>query len=457
VFQNRQRLIQNGGTALNQKARRFSLIALEDALNAVDPYRCLTSRMRLSDGRVVVNGEQLQLSRYNRIFLLAVGKASAAMMKAATEVLGDSPLYGLLVAPRDQPISSLDGRVTLFRASHPLPGQDGLRASKAVSSALRETGKDDLLICMISGGASAMLPSPTPDISLRDEQRLTDLLIKSRATIHEINTVRRHTSTLKGGRLVQMCRAKTILSLIISDVPGNPIIDIASGLTAEDPTRYVDAVKVLKRHDLWADTPRTVRDHLIRGRLGKIDETPKPGARGFKRVHNIIVADARTACTAAAESLNRNGVNSRVLSTRVEMEALAMGRFLASIALNCRRNSPPPRKGAAILGGETTVHVEGGGRGGRNQETVLSAVESVAGLDGVAIAALGTDGVDGNSKAAGALADGRSLKRAEMKRLEPKGFLARNDSYRFFRALNDNLITGGTGTNVGDVYLMVAV
>jgi hydroxypyruvate reductase len=413
--------------------------------------------MKLRSGRLVVNGEPLKLSRYKRLFLLAVGKASVAMMRAAIDILGNSPLYGLLAAPRGQPISGLDSRVKLFRASHPLPDQDGLRASRAVSAALRETGKDDLLICLISGGASAMLPSPTPDISLHDEQRLTELLIKSRATIHEINTVRRHTSTLKGGRLVQMCRAKTILSLIISDVPGNPIIDIASGLTAEDPTKYVNAIEVLTRHDLWADAPRTVKDHLIRGRMGKIGETPKPGARAFRRVHNIIIADARTACTAAAESLNRNGVNSLVLSSRVEMEAVAMGRFLASIAADCRKDSSPFRRGAVILGGETTVHVEGSGRGGRNQETVLSSVESIAGLDGVAVAALSTDGVDGNSKAAGALADGSSLKRAERKRLEPSGFLARNDSYRFFRALNDNLITGGTGTNVGDVYLMVAV
>ena len=450
-------MIQNGESAANGKARRLSLDALEAALRAVRPYRCLTSHIKVTDAKLVAGNESITLAPHRRVFLLSLGKASVEMMRAVLDVLDHSRIDGIVVAPKAQPIDRFDDRIKLFQAGHPVPDRDGLKAARAVSDALQEIRQDELLICMISGGASAMLPSLPSDIPLRDEQTLTKAMLESAATIHEINTVRRHISTLRGGRLVQKCRANTILSLIMSDVPGDFLPDIASGLTTEDPSTYDDAIAVLKRREVWPKTPETVRNHLLRGSRRIIEETPKPGAREFGRVHNIIIANARTACLAAAKLLSLNHVKAEVLTSCVEMRASDLGRFLASMARERRERGDLLPSSAYILGGETTVQVKGNGVGGRNQETVLSASKSIAGLQGVTVAALGTDGVDGNSQAAGAIADGRTLTRAERRGLKPEDFLYQNDSYRFFRALNDNLITGATGTNVGDIYLTIVI
>lgn len=377
------------------------------------------------------------------------------MMRAALDILRDFAVYGILVAPKGERRGTFNNRIEVFHAGHPLPDRDGLTASQAVTRAVRKMQEDELLLCMISGGASAMLPSPAAGIPLQDKKRVTEELVKSRATIHEINTVRRHLSNLKGGRLVEQCRASTILSLIISDVPGNHLPDIASGPTTEDPTTYQDAIAVLKGHGLWNEIPQRVKNHLKRGLRGGISETPKPGSPGFRRVHNLIIADNRTACTAAKQALKANGVTATMLTCAAEMEARSMGKLLASIAIEYKRH-PTPNSRAIVIGGETTVEVKGKGIGGRNQETVLSAVDNLANLAGTVIAALGTDGIDGNSNAAGALVDGKSALRAKRIGINPKEFLARNDSYRFFRKLKDNIITGPTGTNVGDIYLMIS-
>ena len=395
----------------------------------------------------------MKLSQFKRVFLFAVGKASAAMTLAAAQSLHGWPVKGITIAPRNQRVPRLGTNVQVLRASHPVPGPDGLLAGKKVSATLGKLTKEDLLICMISGGASAMIPSPTADITLSDEQQLTRSLVNSRATIHDINTVRRHISTLKGGRLAQLCKARSILSLIISDVPGNFLPDIGSGPTVGDPTTFQDAIDAMREYGVWNHAPSRVKAHLILGRQGKIPETPKPGDAEFERVHNVVVADNAIACNAAAKALSTNQSKASVLTSRAEIEASQMGRLLAVIATD--RTPQTFRLDSILIGGETTVLVHGDGVGGRNQETTLSAVDGVAGMDGVVVAALGTDGIDGNSNAAGAIADGRTLERAKKKGLLVHDYLARNDSYHFFRALGDNLITGRTGTNVGDVYLTI--
>jgi glycerate-2-kinase len=378
------------------------------------------------------------------------------MARATLDILRDFPVHGIVVAPKGEKIGTFNKRIQVFRSGHPIPDRDGLEASKHVIQTVKNVGEDELLLCLISGGASAMLPAPSTGITLQDKKRVTEALVKSKATIHEINAVRRHLSTLKGGRLVELCDASTILSLIISDVPGNPLADIASGLTVEDPTTYQDAIQILRTHGLWNALPSRVVDRLTKGLNGVFPETPKPGHPAFHRVHNLIVADNRTACMAARQALKSSGITAEVLTSTAEMEANSMGRLLASIAVSCEEHEEPiVDSGAIIIGGETTVEVRGEGIGGRNQETALWAVDSVAGLSGTAIAALGTDGIDGNSNAAGAIIDGNTEARAKRRRLDVQDFLARNDSYRFFRKLNDNLMTGRTGTNVGDLYLLV--
>lgn len=449
------RLIENGRSHQNQRARQLCLKAFDAALTAIDPYLSVRSFLKVNGGVLTVEGYSVRLSQFKRVFLFAVGKASAAMTQAAVQSLHSWPVSGIAIVPRNQQVPRLGTSVQVFRASHPVPGADGLRAGRNVSAALTKLAKEDLLICMISGGASAMIPSPTADIALKDEQQLTKSLVSSRATIHDINTVRRHISTLKGGRLVQLCQARSILSLIISDVPGNFLPDIASGPTVADPTTFQDAINAMRQYGVWDHAPRRVKDHLIRGRLGKIPETPKPGNQEFERVHNVVVADNAIACSAAAKALSTNHSRATILTSRAEIEASQMGRFLAAIATD--RTRQPFRVGSILIGGETTVLVRGDGVGGRNQETALSAVEDIAGTDGVVVAAIGTDGIDGNSNAAGAIVDGRTFDRAKKKGLFVNDYLVRNDSYHFFHALNDNLITGRTGTNVGDVYLTVRI
>lgn len=426
-------------------------------MEAVSPERCVRAQLNVRNKQLFAKGFAISLSRFKRIMLLSVGKASAPMLVAVSDILRGFDVYGVLVAPRNEAVGVVDERIEVFRSGHPVPDRQGMIAAQHVIDAVSRMRREELLICLISGGASAMLPAPPDGISLADLRKLTTQLIMSKATIHEINTVRRHVSKLNGGRLVKLCRASEILSLIISDVPRDPLPDIASGLTVEDPSSYKDAVEVLKSHNLWASIPKSARDHLSRGVRHRIPDTPKPGDPAFLRVHNLIIAGNRTACIAARRSLTAKKVTSVTLSSSAEMDAQEMGRFLASLATEHERsNGSVPRAEAFILGGETTVEVKGRGMGGRNQETALWAVDKIAGLEGVAIATLGTDGIDGSSTAAGALTDGDSARRASEKRMNPPTFLSRNDSYHFFRRLGDNIITGPTGTNVGDLYLIVA-
>ena len=442
----------------NQKARRLCLAALEAALDAVEPYSCVRSRLKIVGKRLSVDHISLDLSRFRNIFLLAVGKASQQMASATLHTLDDFSIRGIVVAPEDQKLPTIDDRVEAFPAGHPLPDREGLDASQRVIQQIKRMESDELLLCLISGGASALLPSPANGIGLRDKVAITQQLLRSGGSIHEINTVRRHLSNLKGGQLAAMCPRSTVLSLIISDVPGNPLHDIGSGLTAEDPTTFSDAIMVLKRYKLWQKAPSRVKEHLLRGTHGTVPETLKPGDLSTKRVHNVVIADNGRACEAANTTLRRTGIDSKILTSSVEMSAPSMGRLLAATASEIRtRQFITPRSTAVIIGGETTVRVSGFGKGGRNQEVALAAVGGIAGFSGTVIAAMGTDGVDGNSDAAGAVIDGNTFFRAKKKKLELNDFSERNDSHAFFNKLRDTLITGPTGTNVGDVYLAMSL
>jgi glycerate-2-kinase len=378
------------------------------------------------------------------------------MIESALRILGKRVTAGILVAPKGKAVPKFQRRIKVFRSGHPIPDQVGIRAGKQVLLLANQMQEDEMLLCLISGGASAMLPAPVDAISLKDKMTITEQLIRSRATIHEINTVRRHLSKLKGGRLAEECKAGLIISLIVSDVAGNELHDIASGPTAPDRTTFHDAVNVLKKFKVWDIAPRNIKQFFLEGVQGKVSETPKPDSQIFRRVHNFIVAENRTACEAANGALKKMRTDCTILTSSADMEARSMGKLLASIATESQRYGQPLHGPSAILlGGETTVEVKGAGIGGRNQEAILSAVHQITGLRGFAIAALGTDGIDGTSPAAGAIADGYSLTRATRRGLDVTSFLARNDSYNFFKRLDDAIVTGPTGTNVGDLYIVV--
>jgi len=450
-------IIRNGGSTANRNARRFCVEALDRALDAVDPYRCVKSHMSRIGKKLVFDDIKINLSSLRNVLVLAVGKASASMMRATLQCLGNFSIQGILVAPSGREPPIFDDRIESFPSGHPIPTQAGQRASQRVIEAVSGLKRDDLLLCLISGGASAMLPAPAPGITLQDKITITNQLIRSEANVHEINIVRRHVSRLKGGKLVELCRCSRIVSFIISDVPGNYLPDIGSGLTVEDPSSYDDAISVLRRYHLWQSAPSRIRNYLRKGARGVIPETPKPGNPAFRRVHNIIIADNETACTAAERALRKRNLRTSVLTTKVEMHARELGQLLASVARASGSDLQRVKLSRAmILGGESVVRVTGKGKGGRNQEVALSAVEGISGLDGTVIAAMGTDGIDGNTQVAGAIVDGNTARRASRMRLYPSRFLAKNDSGSFFRLLEDCLITGSTGTNVADIYLLIS-
>jgi glycerate-2-kinase len=318
--------------------------------------------------------------------------------------------------------------------------------------------KNDLIICLFSGGGSSLMPLPRGDVSLEDKKEITKALLKSGATINEINTVRKHISDFKGGWLAKKAYPATILNLILSDVVGDPLDFIASGPTVPDSTSFDDAVKVLQKYNLWEKAPDSVRKVLSTGKKGLIPETPKAGDRVFKKVTNVVVGNNRSSSQAACENLRSSGLNTLLLTATLEGEARQVGIILASTAREVLASGNPVKKPAGIIaGGETTVIVTGKGKGGRNQEIPLAAASRLADSNGVAIASLSTDGIDGPTDAAGAVADGKTLERAMKAGMHPDNYLADNDSYHFFSKLGDLIFTGSTGTNVNDISVIVVL
>lgn len=299
------------------------------------------------------------------------------------------------------------------------------------------------------------MPLPAEGISLKDEARTTSLLIKSGASIQEINTVRKHLSQIKGGRLAERLYPATVLGLIISDVVGDKLDAIASGPTAPDPTTYKDAKNVLVKYHLWPRIPRNAREVIGGGVSGSILDTPKEAHRAFRSVHNLIVGSNRESCLAAAATMRKEGYKTMILSRRIVGEAREVGQILGSIATDISENGLPLQPPAALIaGGETTVTVRGTGKGGRNQELCLAIAMEISGSKGVVTTSLATDGIDGETDMAGALVDGRTVARGRELGMEPEDYIKNNDSYHYFRRLGDLLTTGPTGTNVNDIMIL---
>jgi glycerate 2-kinase len=348
-------------------------------------------------------------------------------------------------------------RVQIREAAHPVPDAAGIHATRAIVELLEQTDQHDLVICVISGGASALLTLPADEISLEDVQLTTDALLRSGATIDEINIVRKHLDNVKGGGLARLAAPARVITLVLSDVVGNPLDSIGSGPTVADRSTWADAAAVLDRFGLWERVPPSVGRRLRQGLTGRLAETPKPADPVFARTRTVVVGSNLLACEAAAVAAEELGLRSLILSTYVEGEARQVGRVLASLLREVAASGHPlPRPCALIAGGETTVTVRGSGRGGRNQELCLSAATALHGLQDVLLASVGTDGNDGPTDAAGAIVDGTTLERAATLGLDPARYLADNNSYAFFDRLGDLIRTGPTNTNVNDLILLFA-
>ena len=422
-------------------ARKHAMQIFRAALDAVDPERAV-ARLVESDGRVLrIARRSYPLTKIDRIFVVGAGKASAAMALGVERVLGRRVTAGVVNVP-DGPVPHVR-RIQLCPSRHPIPDERGMAGAEKMLALAKEAGPRDLVIAVISGGASALLPSPVPGLTLEAKQEITRKLLTAGANIHELNTVRKHLSQVKGGQLARAAHPARVVSLILSDVIGDDLDVIGSGPTVADRSTVEDARAVIAKFGV--DVP-----------LLALKETPKPGSAELKRTQNVIVASNRLAMAAAARQAKELGYRTLLLSSTLQGETKDVASVHAEIAKEILATGNPLRSPACILsGGETTVTVRGKGRGGRNQEFVLAALLGLGHTPNVTVFSAGTDGIDGPTDAAGAVAGAATLTRASELGMDPRAFLADNDSYRFFEPLNALVKTGPTGTNVMDVRVLL--
>ncbi|MFQ6100005.1 MAG: glycerate kinase [Anaerolineae bacterium] len=449
------------------------------ALAAVEPAATVHRHVRRQGDMLTVADRRYDLRDYERVFVVGGGKAAVSMAAAIADILGVQLIEGIIVtkyghtASIQHPASSIQ----FLEAGHPVPDENSVRGAQAIADCVARATERDLVLCLISGGGSALLTLPVPGLTLSNLQALTDTLLRSGATINEVNTVRKHISRIKGGHLARLTAPATLITLILSDVVGDPLDVIASGPTVPDPTTVADARAVLKRHEIRTLPPS---QGGIRG--GVLHETPKPGDPAFERVQNVIVGSNRLAALAAVEKARQLGFNTLLLSTYIEGEAREVAKVAAALAKGARAHGDPlPPPACLVWGGETTVTVRGQGRGGRNQELALAAALQLSGWPGMLVMALATDGTDGPTDAAGAIVTGETVPCAQALGLDPRAALEANDSYPFFDALDRRsaepssraprlnsaksqaegrsrrslIRTGPTGTNVNDLLFIL--
>jgi glycerate-2-kinase len=412
--------------------------------------------VKVRGNALTVGTLSLKLSEFRRVLVIGGGKATSGMALEIERILDGWLTGGSVNIPAYTNPWPKSSRIEFNPATHPVPSQHGCQGVRSMLKLVGQPSRDDLVICLISGGGSALMPLPAKGLRLSDKQKTTQLLLKSGARIDEINTVRKHLSEIKGGRLAEKFYPATVVSLIISDVVGDRLDSIASGPTVPDSTTYSDAYNVLNERKLWDRIPRLARNHIKEGRNGKLPETPKEGSKIFKRVHNFLIGTNTESCKAAARALERRGYRTLILSTRIQGEASEVGKVVSAIASSIREKQLPITAPAAIVaGGETTVTVHGKGRGGRNQELVLSAALSIRGLPSTLVSSIGTDGMDGPTRAAGAVADSSTVERGLRRGLGADTYLRENNSHEYFKKLKDLIVTGPTGTNVNDILIAI--
>ncbi|MCX5723317.1 MAG: glycerate kinase [Nitrospirae bacterium] len=426
---------------------------LRRGLDAVDARAAVDRAMSRDGAELMIGRRRYDLTRYEHVVVVGAGKAAAPMAGSVERCLGYWLDSGFVVVKRGHGLPTK--RIVVAEAGHPVPDRSGQQAAAKLCAMASALGRRDLLIVLLSGGASSLLPAPVAGITLADKQRTTEKLLRCGASIGEINTVRKHLSRIKGGRLAELTKA-TVVTLILSDVLGDDLSAIASGPTVPDPTTYRDAVAMLKRYRIWQAVPQRVRQHLDRGCRGLASDTPKPGSSLFRRVHHHLVGNNAMAVKAVSRAAREAGLRTLVQEPALVGEACDAGKRFGAMAKTILRNGAPLQRPCCIVaGGETTVTVTGKGAGGRAQEFAAAAALEIAGLARVWVVAIGTDGTDGPTDAAGAIVDGETLARAQRLNVDLKGALKRHNIYPALKKLGQLIVTGPTGTNVNDLYLLL--
>jgi glycerate 2-kinase len=422
------------------------------ALAAVEPRAAVRRALALRDGRLVVaETEDVALEPGGRVWIVGAGKAAAGMALGALDVL-EGRVAGGTITTKDGHALPFPG-VDVWEAAHPVPDTRGLAGAVAALDVARGAGENDVVLCLLSGGASALWPAPPAGVTLTGLKATTDALLRAGVPIGEVNAVRKHLSRIAGGWLAAAAHPARVVTLAVSDVVGSPPEVIGSGPTVPDPSTFADALDALRRYDV--EVPRAVLAHLQAGDAGEVPETPKPGDPAFFRASAHVVARSSDALDAAAREAERLGWHATVVADDMQGEAREVAAQVAALAWGAHAEGASARlPHVFLLGGETTVTVAGPGRGGRNQELALAAALELDGEPGVTVAAVGTDGTDGPTDAAGAVVDGTTIARGRALGLEARDHLARNDSYTFHRATGSLLVTGPTGTNVNDLVMV---
>jgi glycerate 2-kinase len=427
--------------------------AFREALLAADPEEAVYRHLRLKRNLLRVGDVDYFLSKFKRVFLIGAGKASVRMAHAVERILGDHITGGIIITNPGQP-----GRLrkTLIReCGHPVPDEKGIKATEELLDYLDDLDDHDLVICVLSGGGSALLTAPVDGISLSDLQEATNLFLSSGMTIREINTVRKHISKVKGGKLAKKVFPATVISLTLSDVIGDYLDVIASGPFAPDPTTFSDSIKILKNRRIWDRMPDSIKTPLMEGEAGNFPETPKSKDKIFKKVHNQIVGSNELSLMGAEFRAHRLGMNTMILSSSISGESREIAHYYSAIAREIRKYRRPVEPPCCIIaGGETTVRVRGDGKGGRCQELALSVAMDIQDISGCVFLAAGTDGIDGPTDAAGAIVDSNTIEKALKSGLVPEQYIRDNNSFEFFEQMNELIKTGPTGTNVMDIHLL---
>ncbi|MEA4909977.1 MAG: DUF4147 domain-containing protein [Anaerolineaceae bacterium] len=429
---------------------------LQASLKAADPYRAVQAALVRRGEDLYVGGERYALGDFKRVLLTGFGKAGVAMAQAAVEILGERVTdSAVIVKHLPGAVPGLEG-IHFYPGNHPVPGEDSVRSTQALLRLVEGCTAEDLVICLVSGGGSALFTAPVEDVSLDSLQQLTQRLLASGADINEINAIRKHLDQVKGGGLAGQAYPAQVVALVLSDVVGSPLDVIASGPTVADRSTLDDVDHILEKYRLGGHLPGEVEAYLRKARTQGW-ETPKPGDARLARTNTQVVASNALAAQAAVEAARAQGFHAGLLSTRVTGEAAVVGGLLAGILCELAGGDGIlPRPACLVAGGETTVTLRGDGLGGRNLETALGAVQGLEGVEKVALITLATDGEDGPSGAAGAVVTGETWSRARALELDPAAALGRNDSRPFFALLEDLLVTGPTGTNVNDLAFLVA-
>ena len=435
------------------KLKEDALFIIKSAIDSVKPEQLFRDQIRLNDNILHIRNKEFNLTEFKSIYIIGAGKASAFMAESLEKILGDRISGGVVVVKYGH--GAHTRKVRVFEGGHPIIDENSVKGTKNILETVNRVGENDLVICLLSGGGSALLEKLPPNITLNDLQETFRLLLECGAAIEEINMVRKHLSEVKGGQLARRISPATCITLIISDVIGDPIESIASGPTEADPSTFKDAWEVISKYKLENRLPESINEYLQNGAKGKLQETLKPGDSIFNKVHNIILGNNLLSLLEAEKAAKSFGFNTLILSSQIQGEAREVAKAFAGVVQEIFSTERPiSRPACLIMGGETTVTIRDKGKGGRNQELALASLIALKSVnDEYFLISCGTDGTDGPTDAAGGIASPEIWQKTKELGLNPQVFLDQNDSYNFLRQVDGLITTGPTGTNVMDIMM----